>query len=183
MKEGIYFLKSDPENKKYDEKGNNVFVENIPMLEVKKIFVKQDSKGPDLEQPSSPLVRKLSTLVPFGPSELKGKSAAEEVDSRVTSNRWHGHEFQIETFDEDMTNPATQISGECSGRVYHIRADSKEICMETVAKVEKLARKLRAAAEAKGRFFLAQEKLLKYYKSTPFQTLIAWLILTVKFQM
>ncbi len=183
MKDGIYFLKSDPANKPYDEKGNNVYVENIPMLEVKKIFVKQDTKGPDLEHPSSPLVRKLSTLVPFGPSELKVKSATEEVDSRVTSNRWYGHEFQIETFDEEMTNPATQISGECAGRVYHIRADSKETCMETVAKIEKLARKQRAAAEAKGRFVLAQQKVLKYYKSTPFQTLIAWLILTVKCQM
>ena len=179
MKEGIYFLKPDPQNKTYDEKGNNVFVENIPMLEVKKIFVKQDTRGPVVEPPSSPLVRKLSKLVPFGSTELKGKSD-EEVDDRPTPKTWHGREFQIETFDEDMANPAMQISGECLGRVYHIRVGSGEICTDTVAKIEKLVRDEREKAEAKGRFVLAQQKVYGYYKSTPFQTLVAFLILTVK---
>ena len=128
---------------------------------------------------SSPLVRKLSTIVPFSQTETKGKSD-QEFDDRVAPNSWHGHEFQVETFDEESEPRPIRVTGECSGRVYHIRVSSKEKCMEAATRIDKLARKLRAAAEAKGRFELAQQKVLRYYKSTLFQTIIAGLILTVK---
>jgi hypothetical protein len=180
MKEGVYFLKHGV---RYDEtKGNNEFLDYIPMLEIKNVFVKLEQVGIDsMEIPDSPLVRKISQLASFKTPSSKFDSNEDLGDQREVNESHRasrkGHEFQIETFDED--GQAAGSKGECSGRSYHIRVDSEDVCKSTVAKIDKIHRKLRSAAEAKSRFAQMQGKILKYYKSPLLQTIVAGLILAV----
>jgi hypothetical protein len=173
---GIYFLKPDQDKNIYDENRNNFYIDYIPLSEIKTAFPKQE-KNATAETPSSPLVRKIS-LFPSSPTDPKA-NADEGADSRASTR--YGHEFQIETFEEEMISKEKNITGECAGRVYHIRVNSKEKCAEVAKKIDKLAQTFRTKAEAKGRFEVIQQKMLRYYKSAVFQTVVAGLILTVRY--
>jgi hypothetical protein len=91
----------------------------------------------------------------------------------------HGHyEIQIETFDDNSHIPGS--TGECSGRTYHIRVDSKEKCKLAVERIGEYARKARATAEMQSQFAKVQKKVLSSCESPFFQTFFGALILTVR---
>ncbi len=187
VKEGIYFIKSDPEIKTYVEQEQNRYFEHIPMTEIKSVFIKQEQKEQDACNPSAApqFLRKLSRYVPAAPlSPTRSKSTAESAEAgnaerNVTSR--HGYEFQIETFNEDDANNATKkITGEFSGKSFHIRVGSRESCTEIVTKIKKSVKHVRSDAERKGIFELLQLRVLKYYKSSLLQAIMACLILAVQ---
>ncbi len=178
----MYFLE---QGARYDETKENVYLDYIPMAEIKSVFVKQEQLGiVSMENLTPPLVRNFSQLASFKTPSFNVKSNKESrgktpVDKSPASRR--GHEFQIETFEEDSL--AAESTGECSGRSYHIRVDSEDDCQSIVTKISKIHRKCRSDAERKGRLTLMQRKILKYYKTPLFQTIIAGLILAVNFPM
>ncbi len=173
----MYFLEHGAS---YDETKENVYSDYIPMTEIKNVFVKQEQLSMDNLTP--PLVRNFSKLASFKTPSFKvisNKDSGDKstVDKSHASRR--GHEFQIETFEED--SPAAESRGECSGRSYHIRMDSEDDCQSTVERIKKIHRKFRSAAERKSQLRMMQGKILKYYKTPLFQTIIAGLILAVIF--
>jgi hypothetical protein len=183
-KDSIYFIEPDPDDKPFDEKGYYRYLELIRMSEIKSVFVKQDQKEVDTVDASAAphLLRKISQYVPLSPTKPKPPDSSDEASNavKIVTSR-HGYEFQIETFnEEDSQNSTKKITGEFSGKSYHIRVNSKDTCEKTVEKLRKLVKRIRSEAERKGLFEMIQLKVLKYYKSTILQALIAWLILAVQ---
>ncbi len=174
MKEGVYFLKHSEE---YDEKKDNVYLDWIPMLEIKNVFVKQEqSEIVSVESNTSPITRSISWLSAFKTPSFKPIEDKIDIDESYSASR-RGYEFQIETFEED--SQAAGSRGECAGRSYHIRVDSEHACKLTVAKLNKIYQKRRSEAERKSRVELMQGTVLRSYKSPLFQTIVAGLILAV----
>ena len=186
VKGSIYFIKSDTENMPYNEEEQNRYFDHFPMSEIKSVFVKQEQKEQDaFDPPAAPhLLHKISRYVPvaqLSPAKSKSTSSPPEASNAekfVTSR--HGYEFQIETFNEEDYDPTKMITGEFSGKSFHIRVGSKEACTEIVTKIKRFVKTVRSEAERKGVFEITQAKVLKYYKSVLLQSLVAWLILAVQ---
>jgi hypothetical protein len=183
-KDSVYFIEPDPDDKPFDQAGKYRYLEHIKMSEIKSVFIKHDQKEVDAgDAAAAPdLLRKISRYVPLTPTKSTVPDSSDEGSKavKIVSSR-HGYEFQIETFDEeDALKSTKKITGEFSGKSYHIRVNSKEKIEKTVEKLRKLVKKTRSDAERKGMFEMIQLKVLRYYKSAIFQALIAWLILTVQ---
>jgi hypothetical protein len=176
-KPGIYFLKPSRQS-------NDVFVDRIPMEDVKNIFRKTKQKKKATEAPEKRMHVRKRLLCGREDNDSKSRSASDDEDSASSNedenglpHHHHLHEFQIETFDEDSAAPG--ITGECAGRTYHFRVADKKTCKLAVKKIRKISQKVRADADRKSRYELAQRKVLRYYESRPFQIIVGGLILAV----
>ncbi len=169
---GVYFLEPD---------SPKIYVDRIPIHEIKNIFRKSShgtgKKDVDTTPPQKLFLSDLSRHFSFKGSIKDditvSRSPAEDhykysEDHQLPMSR-HGHyEIQIETFDDDSHIPGS--TGECSGRTYHIRVDSKEKCKLAVERIGKYARKARATAEMQSQFAKVQKKVLSSCESPFFQT-------------
>ncbi len=81
-----------------------------------------------------------------------------------------GNDFMIET-DADGYN---------SGRTYYLQADSSAACRDVSKKISQNSKLAIDKANAKTAFAQAQQKVRRFYRSTIFQNLVAFLILTVR---
>jgi hypothetical protein len=78
-----------------------------------------------------------------------------------------GNELMIET------NP----DGYNSGRTYYLQAESEDLCNNLVANLSKYATAALEKAQAQTTFALAQRRVDRFYRSSPFQILFAALIM------
>ncbi len=67
-----------------------------------------------------------------------------------------------------------------SGRTYYLQASSEDECKDMTEVLKRMAKVARKRAEAKSKFRKIQEKVLKFYDSTPFQCGVAFLIIAVR---
>jgi hypothetical protein len=74
----------------------------------------------------------------------------------------------------------TIMDGYNSGRAYYLQAETEEVCRELAKTLAVMSKDAKKRAEAKTRFQKMQGKVLKFYESTPFQCLVAFLIVAVR---
>ena len=74
----------------------------------------------------------------------------------------------------------THPEGYNSGRTYYLRANSKAECQDIVQKLSQHSAAARETAHARSVFAKAQRKVDKVYRSTIFQSVIAFLIVAVR---
>ena len=73
----------------------------------------------------------------------------------------------------------TILDGYNSGRAYYLQTNSEHECCELAATLLRMAKAAKKRAEDKTRFQILQGKVLKFYDSTPFQCVVAFLIVAV----
>ncbi len=101
-------------------------------------------------------------------TQVKEMDAAEKGIDNMAKNE---NELMIET------NP----EGYNSGRTYYLKAESKTSCQEKIRKLKHFRAAAYERAHAQSAFRQAQLRVLKVYRSTPFQRLVAFLIISVSF--
>jgi hypothetical protein len=74
----------------------------------------------------------------------------------------------------------TIMDGYNSGRAYYLQAETEEDCRELATTLAVMSKDAKKRAEDKTRFQILQCKVLKFYDSTPFQCLVAFLIVAVR---
>ncbi len=111
-----------------------------------------------------------ATVVGYIDQSPPDKTSVLKKSKTISTYRFF-HAFQIETIED----------GYNSGRIYHIRAESKERCDSIVATISVSSKKARKAAMKASRFEKSQQLILRFYNNFLFQLLITGLILAVIF--
>ena len=101
-------------------------------------------------------------------TQVKEMEAVEKGKDNMAKNE---NELMIET------NP----EGYNSGRTYYLKAESKVSCQEKIRKLKHYRAAAYERAHAQSAFRQAQLRVLKVYRSTPFQRFVAFLIISVSF--
>jgi hypothetical protein len=106
-------------------------------------------------------------LAPSAPSQHR-QSSIKSADSSQTRFQ---HALQLKTIPDGFN----------SGRTYYLQAASDEQCRAVCESISRLARRAREEAAATSRIRRAQAHVAAVYDSTPFQSAVALLIITVIF--
>jgi hypothetical protein len=92
-----------------------------------------------------------------------------EAADKVIDDSKDDNELMIETNSE----------GYNSGRTYYLQADSKLSCQDKIKKLSQYRKAAYERAHAQSLFRQAQRRVLKFYRSTWFQRVMAFLIISV----
>jgi hypothetical protein len=102
-------------------------------------------------------------------AEIQSIREMEDIDEEAMESSLKNG-FMVETHPE----------GYNSGRTYYLQAESKASCQDITRKLSQYSAAAQEKAHARSVFAQAQRKVDKVYRSTIFQTLIALLIVAVR---
>ena len=154
--------------------GKGTVNDAIPMFEILEIIQMNSFRNSFRNNQTSDIAKQLDINSDAGESDIDDRSVM-DTDKISSWNQQDGfrkfvNAFQIKTIPNGFT----------SGRTYALKAYTSSQFGAIVSDLERLSAEARAEAEAKSNFRRSQDRVRSIYNSTPFQILVAMLIVLVR---